>query len=137
MPPPIMARVRAGPPTRGSSIVLISRPLAGSTGISERCGPGLNSPLRNLGNSSFAMEQNTRLRNAQAINNNNNQIGSANPKSSISTPRDDRTGSTSFCQQECSYLLKRQKYGFSHGKIYLIIRVLPGDHPRVFWLCQR
>src|SRR5258708_5215096 len=60
----IIARVNAGPPTSGSSIVLISRPLAGR---SERCGPGLNSPLRNLGNSTLAIPQSSRLNIAQVM----------------------------------------------------------------------
>src|SRR5260370_8699994 len=73
--------VSAGPPTSGNSIVLISRPLAGSAGISERWGPGLNSPLRNLGNNNFPIQHKSRLINAQVMNIANNQTGT------ITTPR--------------------------------------------------
>src|SRR5258708_30173591 len=73
--------VSAGPPTSGNSIVLISRPLAGSAGISERWGPGLNSPLRNLGNNNFPIQLKSRLIKAQVIKISNNQTGT------ITTPR--------------------------------------------------
>src|SRR5438477_12316749 len=62
MPVPSRARVNAGPPTRGNSIVLSSRPPAGRSG---RCVPSLCSPLRNLGNSFCAIAQSRKLATAQ------------------------------------------------------------------------
>src|SRR5436305_8169044 len=91
MPVKRRAAIRAGPPTNGSSIVLISRPLAGrSVRRSERCIPGLNSPLRNQGNSILATQQSSRLIVAQTTNVKNNSSGTVNQCGTIITPQDDR-----------------------------------------------
>src|ERR1700694_963002 len=74
MPVAIIERINAGPPTRGSSMVLISGLLTFGW-RSGRYGPGLNSPLRNLGNKNFAIQLKIRLSNAHVIKVNNNQIG--------------------------------------------------------------
>src|SRR5579863_3656693 len=123
MPVRTSERISAGPPTRGSSIVLISCPFRE---ISGRWGPRLYSPLRNFGNNFIARLHSKMLNTVQARKMSNNQ------SETIITPNNEQTPLT-------PHMLKRGIHNRSNVSenvlIYkvtcVIFRVLPGGHPRV------